>query len=341
MLRIIVVGPGLIGKKHIDVIGGSNKAEVVGIVTKASSITRVMSEFPHIQVLSDLSDAIELLSPDGIIVSSPNDTHIEFLEICAKYNCPVLLEKPALVNEDEFIKFTTKFGKRFGKNKVLVGHHRVHSSQLQQATKILESGILGTINGFTGRAAFYKPDFYYKVAPWRTRNPGGGPILINLIHEIQTMRLLIGEIDDLQGFKTSNFRGYDVEDTVSISIMFKNGALGTFFLTDSSVSPFSWELTSGENDSYPYHNDLSCYEIFGSNGTLTIPDLKLYCQNDVDRSWWNELKYIKHQVDLNDPLVEQFNHFINVIQGLALPKIDLEAGITNVRIIDKLKEILE
>lgn len=338
--RIMVIGPGLIGKKHIEIINNSVSAELVGIVTRTESLDSTKSRYPDVPVYDELFMAMERLRPDGVIIASPNEMHLRHLETCAKFNCPVLLEKPALLDFSEFMKFNEQFGGLYGQRKVLVGHHRVHSSQLMQAKSLIDSGSIGTINGFVGRAAFFKPDFYFNEKKWRKELPGGGPILINLIHEVQSMRLLIGEISQISGHKTSNFRGFDVEDTVSLSIRFESGALGTFFLSDTSVSPYSWELTSGENKSYPKHSDVSCYEIFGTSGTLTVPDLKLFSQKINDRSWWKEICQTKQFIVENDPLVAQFDHFLRVIVSGEMPLVDLNSGIRNVKIVDDLKRVL-
>ena len=59
-----------------------------------------------------------------------------------------------------------------------------YKSAEEQFTKLAqtESGRrLGKLVAVMGSAVFFKPDEYYASAPWR-REPGGGPILLNLIH---------------------------------------------------------------------------------------------------------------------------------------------------------------
>ena len=54
-------------------------------------------------------------------------------------------------------------------------------------------------------------------------------MLINMIHEIQTMRLLLGEIKSVSGLLSHNLRKFEVEDTACFSLVFQSGAIGTFF----------------------------------------------------------------------------------------------------------------
>ena len=264
--------------------------ELVGIVCPKVSLEKYRKKFSRVAVFDNLRGAIKEVKPHGVIVSSPNDTHLEMLLDCALADIPVLLEKPALLNIKQYNHIITKVPEKYLLEKVLVGHHRVHSNQLQMAKSIINSGRLGALVAFSGRAVFYKPDDYFAVAPWRSKK-GGGPLLINLIHEIQTMRLLIGEIQHVSGVLSHKRREFDVEDTAAFSLMFENGTVGNFLISDVSVSPFSWEMTSKENPAYPFNDTISCYEIFGDHGTLTVPDLKLYEQSSkTDRSWWKPFK---------------------------------------------------
>ena len=64
--------------------------------------------------------------------------------------------------------------------KVLTGHHRQHNPIMVKAAEVVRSGRLGRLVAVVGTTMFYKPDQYFEDDPWR-RQPGGGPILINMV----------------------------------------------------------------------------------------------------------------------------------------------------------------
>src|SRR5206468_10469930 len=143
---------------------------------------------------------------------------------------------------------------------------------------------------------------------WR-REPGGGPILINMIHEVGNLRAMVGEIVAVQAFASNATRRFAVEDTVAINLRFHNGALGTFLLSDTAASPKSWEQTSQENDAYATCPDEDAYVVMGTRGSLAVPTMRLrYYERDDDRSWFKPFQTQMIPLERADPLALQIEH---------------------------------
>jgi predicted dehydrogenase len=200
---------------------------------------------------------------------------------------------------------------------------------------VVQSGSMGALVGVMGSAVFYKPDsdgYYDGPNAWR-REPGGGPILINMIHEIDCLRALVGEIVAVQAIASSATRGFKVEDTTVINFRFDGGALGTFFLSDTGASPRSWEQTSSENPAFASYDDEDCYTIVGTQGSLGIPTMRLrYYEKEADRSWHRPFRTRAIPVERKDPLEIQAGHFAQVIRREVAPLVSARDGLQNVRV---------
>jgi predicted dehydrogenase len=329
-LRLVVVGPGLIGKEHIRLINESQDCELVAIVAPDHEQNSIVAAKNNVPMFVDLRTCIEDVRVDGVIVSSPNEFHATQARTCVEANIPVLVEKPitASVSDGEALVELASSRDAI----VLVGHHRAHSPLLARAREVIREGSLGRIVSIVGSAQFYKPSAYFEAGPWRTR-PGGGPILINLIHEIGNLRSLCGEIVAVSALSSNAVRGYPVEDTVAISLMFASGALGTFLLSDTAVSTMSWEQTSRENPSFPTYPNQDCYFIAGTKGSLSFPTFRLTLgEEGSEPSWWVPFSQVQLSVDREEPLRCQLANFVDCIRRIGSPLVSANDGLQNLRV---------
>ncbi|HEX4181846.1 MAG TPA: Gfo/Idh/MocA family oxidoreductase, partial [Caulobacteraceae bacterium] len=259
--KLVVVGPGLMGLKHIELILKNPRCELAGIVTPEREVFSDVGERLNVPLFHDLEGCLTAVAPSGVIISSPNEFHYDQASLCVERDIPVLIEKPIASTYEDAVRLVDLVARR--KARAIVGHHRAHSPLMATAKAVIEGGRLGRLVAIQGSAIFYKPPEYFDAGPWR-RELGGGPILINLIHEIGIMRTLCGEISAVQAIVSNTLRRFPVEDTVAINLQFRNGALGTFVLSDTGASPRSWEQTSRENPVYPTYPDEDCYSITGT-----------------------------------------------------------------------------
>jgi predicted dehydrogenase len=319
-VRLAVVGAGLIGRRHIAIIDEEPSVSLVAIVDPAIE-AQAMANRLDVPRFTDTDAMLRDTVPDGVIIATPNALHAPVGIACASRGVHILVEKP-LADTVTAAEALVASARGNGVH-LLVGHHRRHNPIIRKAKEIVASGALGAIVAVSAQWLICKPDDYFNV-PWRTQ-PGGGPVLINLIHDIDCLRYIVGEIVAVQAMISNVQRGLAVEDSAVLTLRFAHGALGTMTLSDTTPAPWSWETASGENPDYPHVADAHCYVIAGQYGSLAVPTLKLW-RHAPNRNWFNPLHSTSVAVHHANPFVEQIRHFAAVIRGEETPRITGEDG---------------
>ena len=327
--RIAVAGAGYIGQAHMEVAQKSPTCILSAVVDPAPAAQAAAAK-AGVPLYRTLEELLAKDRPDGVILATPNQLHVEHASICIDAGLPTMLEKPiaSTVEEGErLVKMADAANAR-----LLIGHHRAHSPIMAKAKEVVDRGALGKLVAVIGSAVFFKPDQYFADAPWR-REIGAGPILLNMIHEVHNLRMLCGDIVAVQAIASQAIRGFPVEDTVAINLRFASGALGSFMLSDTAASPRSWEQTSQENKAYPTYPDEDCYVVIGTFGSLSVPTMRLMTYPRAeDRSWWKPFEEGVVGMVRDDPLKHQLEHFGAVVRGEAKPLVSARDGLKNLRI---------
>ena len=241
-MRLAVGGVGLIGRKHAEYIHTINASSLAAVCDADPSRKAVADEF-GVPFYRDLEQMLVRERLEGVVIATPTASHGSVAEVCARHRAHLLIEKP--------IAETVEQAQRIVKAadaadvRILVGHHRRHNPLVKQARVLVQSGAIGRLVGVTMLWALMKPADYYRVQ-WRCQRPDGGLTLINLIHEIDLLRFICGDIRQVYAQSSSALRGLEVEDTVSVTLCFESGALGTLLASDTTPSPWSYEMTSRE-----------------------------------------------------------------------------------------------
>ena len=251
----------------------------------------------------------------------PNHLHVEAGLACIRRGIPSLVEKPVadtIPSARALVEASEAAGVA-----VLVGHHRRHSPDIRAARRAIRDGAVGDLVAVNGMWLADKPDSYFQAA-WR-RRAGGGPLLINLIHEIDVLRFVAGKIESVRAFASSAVRGFEVEDTASVALRFENGALGTFLISDAVASPFGWDVASGQAVYFP-HQPGDCYWLGGRTGSLAVPSMTLWRHPEAGQSWQDPLVGARLELDGSRTYENQLEHFLAVVSGTAAPVVSARDG---------------
>ncbi|UQR63262.1 Gfo/Idh/MocA family oxidoreductase [Bradyrhizobium sp. C-145] len=330
-IGIAVAGAGLIGRRHIELIEASPDCVLAGIADP-SPAAGDFARAHNTPWYADHRALLEQEKPDGVIIASPNTLHLPMALDCAAAGVPALIEKP-VTDSVAAARRLCEAVKRSGVP-MLVGHHRRHNPIIKSAREAVATGKLGQLTAVAGLWLLKKPDDYFEVA-WR-REQGGGPLLINLIHDIDNLRFVCGEIAEVQALTSNKVRGFAVEDTAALLLRFANGALGTVTVSDATPAPWSWELTAGENAVYP-RQDQPCYVFAGTNGSLSAPTMELWSYSD-NPGWYAPLVREPVALSAYDPLAEQLRHFQAVIAGREQPLISVEDAMGTLAVVEAVSE---
>jgi len=331
-IRIAVIGL-FHGMNHVRSIINCNEAELVAICDLKEQYKEEAQKL-GVNFYLDYQEMLDKEKLDGVVLAIPNNLHAPFTEECGKRGLHVLVEKPiasTIEDADRIIEAEKKYG-----IKLLVGHHRRFSRYIQRLREAVQSKEIGD---FVCASIFWNAlknkEYFQEV--WRTKE-GGGPLNINTIHDIDDLRFIVGEIDQVYAEVSNRVRQFEVEDTASIVVKFRKGGMANILLSDCTPSPFFYEAACQEDKGFsPTLKD--CYYIFGTQASIVMPSMEKYYYLAEEREGWRwPITGARIEVPRVNPMLEEMYHFCNIIKGKAKSVITGEDAKKSLKVILAIKE---
>lgn len=326
-----MIGARLIGRRHVALVVAEPGATLAAIVDPSEAGTALAAAH-GVPWFADMDALLHTGAPEAVIIATPNQLHATQGMQAVANGVAMLVEKP--IADDSTAAAALVAAAEQVDVPLLVGHHRRHNPLGDAAKQAIEAGRVGRIVAVYGHFWLVKPADYF-APDWR-RQKGAGPVFLNLIHDVDLLRHLCGEVTEVQAMESNALRGNDVEETAVILLRFASGALGTVTVSDTVAAPWSWELTSGENPAYARTAE-SCYLIGGTNGSLTVPQLDLW-SHEGGPHWHHSIEHERLPAEATDPLALQVRNLCAMVRGTAAPVVPGHEGLATLRVIEAVKQ---
>lgn len=307
MIRLAIMGYGVIGKRHKEQADLHDAFDVVAVIDPVAP----EADFRDISEVS--------VDVDAVIIATPSNLHAENAISAAARGWHMIVEKPVahtLEAAETIIDAVEKAGV-----KTLVGHHRRHHANVGSLKEIIDSGAIGTVISANLMWLTRKPDDYFDVV-WR-QGPDGSPVMMNLVHDIDLLRYFLGDVSEIVGLHGKHQRGADRNENGALVLSFESGATATIAFADCASSPWGFERGTAESPAIPATRQDMLF-MAGTKGAISFPSLTLW----GGASNWTELPTARlNTVGDTVPFKAQLDHFADVIQGRAEPRITVQEGV--------------
>ncbi len=247
-VRLALVGAGLFARDaHVPAINALRDAfEVVAVCsrTRASAEATanlldgqpdIMTDIPALLERDDV-EAVNLILPIGMMP--------EVVEMALKAGKHVISEKPAAPDVAVGRRLLEAYA-QYPEQVWMVAENVRYEATPVQAAEIINSGEIG--KPLTCQWIYHIPmteeNQYYHTAWRRDESFPGGYVLDAGVHHIATFRMLLGEITNVSAVKAQHRPDLPPLDTLSVNMRFENGAVGVYFVTYATRSP--WESVQG------------------------------------------------------------------------------------------------
>ena len=314
-VRLLIAGLGLIGARHMAHALESPGISLVGCVDP----TVRQDNVPHFDRLEDVD-----VEADAVLIATPTHHHLEQAEVAAARGWHMLIEKP-VAHTVEAAKRIADLAERAGVQ-TLIGHHRRHHAAVVRLKDMIEAGVIGAPVLASMIWAMKKPDNYF-AGNWR-QGAEGSPVMINLVHEVDLLRHLFGEVVAVHGLGSNAQRGAARAESGAVGLMFETGLAATIAFSDAALSPWGFEAGTGENPNIGTTGQ-DYLQISGTAGSISFPSLTVW-SGALD---WSEPVQPNYQTPpKNAPLVAQLEHFAEVVAGRAKPLVGAADGTESLRV---------
>jgi inositol 2-dehydrogenase len=248
--RLGVAGLGRMGRFHAaNLAGRCPSAELVRVVDADQGLARETGDELGTAWSDSVDDILEDESIDGVVIVVPTPLHAGVIDRAVAAGKHVFCEKPISFEWDESVR-AVEAAKSAGVM-LQIGFHRRFDPDWSAAVDRIRAGELGDVLMFRTSLRDMRPPSLEYI---RT---SGGFFIDVTIHDFDTARWMVGEIDEVwaQGAAVADPRIQEMGDidTALVGVRFDGGALGV--IDNMRAAHYGYECTT---------------EVVGSNATVRI-----------------------------------------------------------------------
>ena len=263
MIKIAIVGTGIIGLSHIKAISQAQDAELCALCDINEEAVKNLSEEYGVPYFTDYKDIPANVDVDAVIINLPHFLHCESTVFFLENGVNVFVEKPMANTVEECDKMIDA-AKRNNK-KLAVGHVQRFFDHNRKIKELADSGKLGKLCMYTETR---NTDYF---APWRPKwfldkEKAGGGISMNFgAHALDKLFYILGPQSVKTAGNLANFKNdATIEGHAQFVVSFPGGesaaitldgygyvpATAEYFFTGGSIRMFEGEelkyQTNGE-----------------------------------------------------------------------------------------------
>ncbi len=317
--NIAVIGSGYWGK---NLVRNFNTLSALHTICDTNQVTLVnfKEQYPEVNIVSAYSDVLTNPEIHGVAIATPAETHATLAREALLASKDVYIEKPLCLSEQEGAKLNSLAKKQ---NCVLmVGHVLWYHPVVLKLKELVDSGELGRIQYiYSNRLNLGKlrreENVLWSFAP----------------HDISVILGLTGEMPETIRAQGGNYLHQQIADTTMTLMNFASGIKAHIFV--SWLHPFKEQklVVVGEkqmaifDDVAPWDDKLLLYP-HSIEWTDNVPIA-------------NKAEAVRIEVEQEEPLKAECDHFLGCIRDRSTPRTDGEEGLRVLQVLNRCQESLE
>lgn len=322
-IRVGVVGCGRISANHFGAIAAhKDNLELTAVCDTDGAALRAAESKHGVRGYSSLDELLKGADVDLVALCTPSGLHPEQAIQVARAGKHVMTEKPMATRWADGLRMVRECDAA-GVNLFVVKQNR-RNATLQLLKRAVEKRRFGRIYMVTINVFWSRPQSYYDSAKWRgTWEFDGGALMNQASHYVDLVDWLIGPVESVQAYVATLARNIQVEDTATVGVRWRSGALGSVNVT---------MLT------YPKNLEGSI-TIIGEKGTVRLGGVAVndiqnweFAEPDPDDELVKNASYETTSVyGFGHPLY--YDNVIKVMRGEAEPETDGREGLRSLELL--------
>jgi len=311
-IGIALVGLGRWAHAHASAAARSAQARVVSCFSRSRERREEFAaEFGIDRNASSFEEVLADPDVQGVVISTPNDLHVEMGLAAIEAGLPALIDKPVSVDIEGGLALlrSSPDGRTIG-----IAHHARRLAGHRAAAAWLRSGDGGRVrlahaDFSNARGAHMKPDAWHR----HVKGSEAGVLIQVGIHQVDNVLSMLGPARAVNARFAHETLGH-MPDAAAVTIQHSSGAISV--VTSSWTTPGHYRLeiqATGGNLSYSLDHGHWTSGDVDDHGTLTL---------DRDGDVATPFPFRK-----GDPLREQLDELAAAARGDGTMEVDVAAGL--------------